>query len=426
MGIMIQQITTLLRSTLYSERRNGIKLLATYLQETPMQLEQPEQLTVLVGDALSEQSDLVQQQALELLLQYFPKVKFIPGYLISPLVDLFKSKKAAIRALVISILAKVLETNVYPALDLLQKFFDTPARGQKLDDQRLIDLLQVLCKVFPIHGETKRLFFNLLFNLKVMPVHIPDKYITKVQQVVGTHLWGLEHQRKVRPVDITQNGIMFPVEGEKMPQFRECVTALIQASNKSPITRETMDNLLRKFPPFPLDRCFAPFFFIDVTSVTKRHVFGDMHEFEIEGVLKCLLPVSFSLIGTETATASPTGLESTVNPSGEFHIHIQILKMYQNYIPFMFYVDVLGKQVPLLMPFVMPRPGDPVLHDDLYAGEEKGVSITAGVNGEYMTTICIACGQENAFRIAEIASSAPLYCKSCGVLLKRQGELHLI
>ncbi len=424
---MWQQITSLMHSTLYSERRNGIKLLATYLQETPVRAEQPEQLAALLGDALSEQSDLVQQQALELLLQHFTKIKFISGYLVSPLLDLFKTKKATLHSLIISILAKVLETNVYPALDLIQKFFGTPAKGQKLATSGIVDLLQVLCKLFPIHGDTKRLFYNLLFDLNAVPVRIPDKCITKFQQVLGTHLWGLEHQRKVRQVDVAQTGTTFPVEGELLIQFREFVTALNQASARAPLTPETMENILRKFPPFALDRCFAPFFFLDVTSVSKRHVTGETHDLEIIGILKCLLPVSFSLIGTEAATASPMGLESTINSSGEFHIHIQIKKMYQNYIPFMFYVEILGKQVPLLMPFIMPRPGDPTLHADNFSLDKEAIPVPLNTNGgEYLRATCLSCGEQNAFRISEIASPAPLYCRSCGVLMKRPGERHLI
>ncbi len=423
----MQQITSLLRSTRFTEKKSGIKMLATYLQDAPVQAEQPEQVAALIGEALSEQSDLVQEQALELLLQHFAKIKFIQAYLLSPLVDLFRTKKAAVRAVVISILAKVLEANAYPALDLIQKFYGTPAKGQKLESTALMDLLQMLCKVFPTHGETKRLYYNLLFNMNALPVRFPDKYITKFQQAVGTHLWGLEHLRKVRQVDVAETGIMFPVEGELLTQFREFVTTLIQASARSPITQETMDNILRKFPPFPLDRCFAPFFFIDVTSVTERHVFADTHEFEIEGILKCLLPVAFSLIGTETATVSPTRLETTVQPSGEFHIHIQIKKMYQNYIPLMFYVDVLGTQVPLLMPFVMPRPGNPTLHADKFTRDEGTIPVPLNTNGgEYLRATCLSCGEQNAFRISEIANPAPLYCRLCGVLMKRPGEMHLI
>jgi len=74
----------------------------------------------------------------------------------------------------------------------------------------------------------------------------------------------------------------------------------------------------------------------------------------------------------------------------------------------------------------MPHPGDPIFHADIFSGEEKAVSVSAGTNGDYLKTICMACGENNAFRIEEIANPAPLYCKSCGVLLKRHGELHLI
>lgn len=416
-----------MHSTLYSERRNGIKLLATYLQETSVQSAQAEQVAALLGEALSEPSDLVREQALELLLNHFPKVKFVAGYLVVPLVDLFKSKKATARALVINILAKVLENKAYPALDLIQRFFGTPTKGQKMAPESIVDLLQVLCKVFPIHGETKMLYYNLLFNLDAVPVHIPDKFVTKFQQVIGTHLWGLEHQRKVRQVDVAQTGLTFPVEGELLTQFTQFVAALNKANSKSPLTPEIMETLLHRFPPFPLDQCFAPLFFLDITSVTKRHVSTEVHEIEIEGCLKCLLPANFTLIGTEAATTSPKGLESIVQPSGEFHLHIQIKKTYQNYIPLMFYVDIMGRQVPMLMPFIMPCKSDPILHGENFALDERAMPVPLVTNGgEYLRATCLSCGEQNAFRVSEITNPAPLYCRSCGVLMKRPGELHLI
>jgi hypothetical protein len=423
---MLQQITSLLHSPLFSERRNGIKLLASYLQQAAGQPEPQQQVTVLVSEALSEQNDLMQQETLELLLNYFNRIQFDARYLLPPLIDIYKGKQTASHSLVMSILVKILETNAYPARDLILKFFDGAARGQILKDQGVLDLLYVLGQVTPVHGTTKQLYFDLIFNTDSVPVHLPPALTTKFQQVVGTHFWGLEHQRKVRQVEIAQIGVTFPVESEFFAIFRGFVAALTKASKKSPMQPELLDDILKQFPPFPLDQCLSPFFFIEVMSVIKHHVGGETDEFDIAGILKTVLPVNFSLIGTEAATKLPSGLASTVTPKGEFYIHVQIQKVQQNYTPFTFYVDILGKQVSLVVPFEMPRPGDPALHDDVYAGEETRISISAGTNGDYMTSTCFACGEKNDFRIEEIAHPAPLYCKSCGVLLKRQGELHLI
>ncbi len=423
---MLQQITTLLHSSLFSERKNGIKLLASYLQQAAGQLAPQQQVTVLVGEALSEPNDLMQQETLGLFLNYFNWIRFDARYLLPPLIDIYKAKQPASRSLVVSILVKILETNAYPARDLILKFFDGATRGQNLKDQGVVDLLRVLGQVTPVHGTTKQLYFDLIFNTDSVPVHIPPALTTKFQLMVGTHFWALEHQRKVRQVEIAQTGVTFPVESEYFALFRGFVTALTKTSAKFPMKPELLDDILKQFPPFPLDQCLSPFFFIEVNSVTKRHVGGETDEFDIAGILKTVLPVNFSLIGTDAATRSPTGLASNVTPNGEFHVRVQIQKVQQNYTPFTFYVDILGKQLSLIVSFAMPRLGEPVMHDDVYAGVEPPVSISAGTNGDYMTSICLACGEKNDFRIEEIAHPAPLYCKSCGVLLKRQGELHLI
>ena len=153
-----------------------------------------------------------------------------------------------------------------------------------------------------------------------MPVQFPGNLTTKVQLIVGTHFWNLEHQRKVRQVEVAHPDIIFPVEGELLPQFWAFMTALNKTSTTSTLKPETLDDILHGFPPFPLDQCLAPFFFIETTSVTKRHILPGVDEFEIAGNLNSLLPVNFLVIGTETASVSPKGLTSNVNPSGDFQI----------------------------------------------------------------------------------------------------------
>ncbi|OLS15646.1 MAG: hypothetical protein RBG13Loki_0745 [Promethearchaeota archaeon CR_4] len=423
---MMQQIISLLHSTLLSERRNGLKLLASYLRDAVDESTSQLQVSILVGDALREQNNLIQQSALELLFNDFTKIKFESNHLLVPLLDIFKDGNPGTHSLIVGILVKILESNLYPPRELIQKFFGSTAQEEKLNGWRLGDFLQVLCQVSSVHGDTKRMYFDLFFNVDNIPTQFPTDLITKVQVIVGTHFWNLEHQRKVRQVEISPLGITFPVEEELLPQFRTFITALTHAAIKSTLDPEILDEVLRSFPPFRLDQCLTPFFFTEVTSVTKHRLRADVDEIEIVGILKTVLPVTFLLIGAESTTFSPKDMVSNVNSSGEFHINVRTRKTHQNYIPFTFYVDILGKQVQLTVPFMMPAPDDPVVHTNIYVGAEKAVLVPVGMNGEYLQAICIACGRQNAFRIEEIANPAPLYCKSCGVLLKRYGELHLI
>jgi len=153
---MLQQITSLLRSTLLSERRNGIKLLASYLRDAVDQPEPRQQVSVLVGDVLSEQNVLMQQPALELLLNHFARIKFDADALLPPLLDIYKERNPATHPLVVGLLVKILETNIYPARNLIRKFFGSATREQNLGSEGVADFLHVLCQVSPVYGDTKR------------------------------------------------------------------------------------------------------------------------------------------------------------------------------------------------------------------------------------------------------------------------------